>query len=395
VKHLPPPYLCAVRVSVDGQLATSGSGLLVGPDLVLTALHVIITPSSADTEHDLDQPLQASRALSGALADVAVGSSALERSAFRNALLHGVDAQHDLALLKLDKPMRMVAPPALADGREPVGMLVFHGYRDGKFRTQEMSATAHPVLRLMDDGETPASFTLSGDLPTGYSGGPVITVEADGSHRLWGVSAFGGTGAARLGFTGWGAVRALLSRHKCLAGLEALSRRAVVPGVPAEVCLPVAGGPSLAFRPCDQGDRPRFRARTPVSAALADHLAGRPARPGASALPAHLVDADEVTALVAALSAAAGETLRLPRLEDLTALGDAHGTLAVDVGLPLRLAVYERSLAPPVGSVEWVEGDGGQPEAWQFRRDGETRLAVGELPSGHTRFAVRPLLLGD
>lgn len=391
MKHLPPPYLCAVRVSVDGRLATAGSGLLVGPDLVLTALHVAI----AQTEGDLDQPLSAGRVPLGAVTHVAVGYTALERSAFRNAVLVGEDVQHDLALLKLDKPLRTVAPPALADGREPVGMLVFHGYRDGRFQAQEMSAGAHPVRRVMEDGESPACFTLSGDLPTGYSGGPVITVEEGGSHRLWGVSAFGGTGAARLGFTGWGAVRALLSRHKCLAGFEALSRRVAVPGVPAEVCLPVAGGPSLTFRPCSQSDRHRFRARTPVSAALADHLSGRPSRPGASSLPAHLVDAEEVTTLVAALSAAVGETLRLPRLEDLMALGDAHDTLSVDAGLPLRLAVYERSLAPPVGSVEWVEGDGGQPEAWQFRHDGETRLAVGELPSGHTRFAIRPLLLGD
>lgn len=395
MKHLPPPYLCALRISVGGQPASAGSGLLVGPDLVLTALHVIIAPFISEAERDLDTPLPAGRAREEAEVRVAVGAVALERSAFRKATLFAEDSLNDLALVKLDRPVRTVAPPPFAAGRAPDCQLVFHGHRDGRFQAQETPAAGQTVQRLMDDGDAPAFFSLSSDLPAGYSGGPVIAVRDDGSHCLWGVSTFGGTGAARLGFAGWGAIHAFLSRQKCLAAFDALSVRVTAPGVPAEVSLPVAGGQSLAFRPLDRASRSLFRARTPVSAALAEQLGGRSPRPGASALPAHVTEAGEVTALVAALASTTGEKLRLPRLSEVMALGEASGTATSDVGLPLRLAAYERSLAPPTGSVEWVEGDSGQAEAWHFRRDGETCLAAGQLPAGHARFAVRPLLLGD
>lgn len=395
VKHLPPPYLCAVRVFVNGELATLGSGLLVGPNLVLTALHVIVQSKILEADRDIERPLPSGFGCKDIAVQVAVGAAALARSAFQSVDLFAEDCPRDLALLKLDRSVRTVVPPTLANGRSPGGNLVFHGHRNGRFEAQETPTAGLASNGLMEDGDSPARLTLSSDLPSGYSGGPVIEVADDGGHTLWGVSSFGGTGAARLGFTAWGAIRALLSRQKCLDAFEALSRSASSPGVPAEVVLPLGLGSSLVFRPLGDGFQSLFRAKRPVSAAIADQIAGRPIRAGSQGLPAHLKEAGEVTALLAALSEASRETLRLPRLDEVTALGEASEEIAGDTGLPLRLAAYDCSLAPPGGSVEWIAGDGGQPEAWHFRRDGDARLAPGEVPVGHARFVMRPLLLGD
>ncbi|MBC8130534.1 MAG: trypsin-like peptidase domain-containing protein [Rhizobiaceae bacterium] len=403
-----PPYVAAVRVARDGVEQSVGSGFLADAFHIVTCAHVITHALPEERRRPLRAGLDeevgsaAAAAQRGLTIHISAGFES-GRETRIEARVHAEDPAHDLTVLRLEKPIYGVVPPAFGLGRRIEGLCIGFGAQAGRIARFEWENISGASFFESGTDDHPSYLQHLHGAPAGFSGGPLVIEDKAGRHHLLGVAGVGGF-ASSTGIDIAAAPILRLLRQETNwreptgdAGMAAEG----VPGAAQRFDLPCANIAAAAFRFVGNDSEPLFRAERPLSAAEARTICGDEKLAGAERLPAHAGGPDVLFRLLETLKRQASGHLRLPTVLELRALAeeDAAGQDIGGFGLPALLDDYRTDaavLATPPGTAEWALGPDRQPRVYLRQRDhgGLTALAdaqaAGEAPS-HLRFAVRPM----
>lgn len=386
-----PPYLACIKC--NGSF--SGSGLLVGPRHVLTALHVLgvlsdpsWSQSAADNRSStMGEPLPAPSP--SLRLEVSFASSPTRIHVGRCV---DFDRFDDIALIELDSPFHGVAMPRFADAKlreqQAVAALGFIGQGTGRmpaFRGHSGKASLDTAFK---DGGRDLHYQVSYGGQGGFSGGPVFLADDGPCPRLIGMSRLGGDGLDHGKI-----VAAALLRDWLRERLPDLSIRppaaerhhaALIRGF--EPFYRVAPGWDFLFAAIDQADptahRQTFVAFAPLSRAAAKDGADPVAVLDAER-PAHFASPASLSRGVDRLGRLHGAPFRLPTADEVSRLGAlANGR---PFGNLLGEAVTMRRFvdddggprSSPDGTLEWLATPSG-PEVREHR-GGSLRTISAEM----------------
>lgn len=365
-----PPYLACIQCA--GEFA--GSGLLVGPRHVLTALHVVGAPldeaAAMRRIATVGEPLR--EPPPDEVFEISFASSPSTKLTGRCL---DFDRHDDIALLELDVPAHGVARPRFVDGppreRQAVVALGFIGQGVGRtpiFRSQTGDASLSTAVR---EGGRDLHYHVNFGAQAGFSGGPVFLADDGPCPRLIGMSRLGGDAAghgqvvaAGLLF-GW-----LRDRLPDLAGdAEGPNGRSEALTRGFEPYHRVAPGPDFLFAALDGADRiaarQTFVALAPLSRATA--LDGSAATTAFDVeRPAHFGSAAEVAQTFERLGRAHGLRFRSPSGDEIAQLAARAGRARPNalLGEPATLRRFVADdggpRLPPDGVLEWCATQSGR-----------------------------------
>jgi V8-like Glu-specific endopeptidase len=183
------------------------TGTLIAPDRVLTAAHCVLGPR--DTPAPPGEIVFAAGWRAGAAAADARGAALDMHPRFAEGLAAGeVRIVHDLALLKLDRPLDGVSPLPVAPLPVAPRPLAILGYRVDRPHIATRSAPCTVTHRA------PAAFVTDCAVVEGTSGAPVL-VETTAGWRVVGVvSAASAQGSVAPVPFAWEAVALLADPHR-------------------------------------------------------------------------------------------------------------------------------------------------------------------------------------
>lgn len=156
-----------------------GSGVLVGPNDLLTAVHVALDTTGAFPGGEVRF---AGGAITARMVNVAyMDVPSLWESETEISL---TDIRYDLALVTLDRPIGKTLGWMEIDAVERPAVVQVAGYPGGLWDGQTL--TTDSVVPIYDDGRGLMQFA-SPTVYQGSSGGPVYEIEADGASELLGL----------------------------------------------------------------------------------------------------------------------------------------------------------------------------------------------------------------
>ncbi len=397
-----PPYVACIR---RGDRPV-GSGLLVGPRHVLTALHVLVDFSNdpsgeaaADNRsRTVGEPLPAPS--TSEAVEISFASNAARTMTGR---CRQFDRNADLALLELDGALHGVALPRFADvsvrGSQTVVALGFVAEGEARrpvFRRQ----TGHVKLDTgVHDAAIDEHYQVLYGAQGGFSGGPVFLADDGVCPRLIGMSRLGGDGFDQGKIVAADLIAAWLKPR--LAGFsprpETRDTRSEILMRGFEPCHRLDEGADLSFVAIAGNDRdgapPTFVALAPVSRARAETAtATASSGPFDDERPAHFGSAAAVTDVFEHLGRRHGLRFRAPTIAEiagLAALGRGRSSRGL-LGEPMWLRHFVEDdgspRLPPDGVLEWCSARS-SPIVREHRGDGLRETTA--TPRPRTRMVAR------
>lgn len=367
-----PPYLACI--SQGGSHA--GSGLLLGPRHVLTALHVIAGysgdshgRSAADNRFaTLGEPLPEPSAEEPI--DISFATAAPRTFVGR---CRAFDRINDIALLELDGALHGVAAPRFAEGppreRQAVAALGFIAQGKGRppeFKLQTGEVSSATALR---DAGRDQHYQVNYGAQGGFSGGPVFVADEGPCPRLIGMSRLGGDA-----FGHGKIVAADLILDWLRPRLPDFSTRPATPEGRGEILARgfepyyrIASGQDFVFAAIEGADRTTTRqtfvALAPLSRAAVIDGGVTTAFDGER--PAHFASTSDIERALERLGHIHGARFRIPTVVELTRLG-ALGRCTSSRGLLGEPSTMRRFVGDdggprpaPDGVLEWCATSSG------------------------------------
>jgi hypothetical protein len=347
-----------------------GSGLLVGPRHVLTALHVLVD----DADDAFGRSIADARTAS--IGEALPTPSMSERfevffaaspARTYTARCCDFDRHNDIALLELDGALHGVARPRFAEGsardRQGVlalGFVVLRGESAPVFRHQ--TGTASLTTGLNDGGLRLHSDVAYG-AQAGFSGGPVFLADDGAAPRLVGMSRTGGDGFDHGKIVACDLLVSWLRGRlpEAMVAPDSADARSEILARGYEPFHRIAPGKDFLFAAIDGTDRDEPRQTFVALAPLSRATQANSATAGAvdADRPAHFPSAARTTEAIERSSREHGVRFRLPTMSEITRLGTLGRAVSSRplLGEPLAMRHFvepdDCPRLPPDGVLEW------------------------------------------